>query len=191
MRSARRSSIIPDRLLLSSRQLGRRTPLTRIGIVRSQKNCASAQPLCLLVLGFLRKDRRRRERFFKSSYALRHQRGISSFATRKTGLSLIAFNVGFSDQAHLTREFQRHAGVSPGAFKQAWRGRNARAAEDRRARQCLQPSDSENRKAAPRPFSSPSNGYHGRYYDGFLVNLYLAKGLILLVGAPGLEPGTR
>ena len=41
------------------------------------------------------------------------------------------------------------------------------------------------------PFSSSSTRYHGRYYDGFLGNLYLPKGLILLVGAPGLEPGTR
>jgi len=53
------------------------------------------------------------------------------------------------------------------------------------------PSDSEKRKAAPRPFSSSSTRYHGRYYGGFSKNLYLAKSLISLVGAPGLEPGTR
>ncbi len=57
----------------------------------------------------------------------RFRRSVYEIATRNTGLSLIAFNLGFSDQAHLTREFQRHAGVSPGAFKQAWRGRHARA----------------------------------------------------------------
>lgn len=57
----------------------------------------------------------------------RFRRSVYEIATRDAGLSLIAFNLGFSDQAHLTREFQRHAGVSPGAFKQAWRGRHARA----------------------------------------------------------------
>ena len=64
-------------------------------------------------------------------------------------------------------------------------------AEDRCARRCLQPSDSENRKAAPRPFSSPSTRYHGRYYDRISGKPYLAKCLISLVGAPGLEPETR
>ena len=57
----------------------------------------------------------------------RFRRSVYEIATRNAGLSLIAFNLGFSDQAHLTREFRRHAGVSPGAFKQAWRGRHARA----------------------------------------------------------------
>jgi AraC-like DNA-binding protein len=57
----------------------------------------------------------------------RFRRSVYEIATRNTGLSLIAFDLGFSDQAHLTREFQRHAGLSPGAFKQAWRGRHARA----------------------------------------------------------------
>lgn len=57
----------------------------------------------------------------------RFRRSVYEIATRSTGLSVIAFNLGFSDQAHLTREFQRHAGVTPGAFKQAWRGRHARA----------------------------------------------------------------
>ena len=57
----------------------------------------------------------------------RFRRSVYEIATRSAGLSVIAFNLGFSDQAHLTREFQRHAGVTPGAFKQAWRGRHARA----------------------------------------------------------------
>jgi AraC-like DNA-binding protein len=57
----------------------------------------------------------------------RFRRAVYEIATRSAGLSLIAFNLGFSDQAHLTREFRRHAGVTPGAFKQAWRGRHARA----------------------------------------------------------------
>ena len=33
------------------------------------------------------------------------------------------------------------------------------------------------------PFSSPSCRYHERYYDGFSRNYYLAKSLLLLVGA--------
>ena len=57
----------------------------------------------------------------------RFRRSVYEIATRSAGLSAIAFNLGFSDQAHLTREFQRHAGVTPGAFKQAWRGHHARA----------------------------------------------------------------
>lgn len=57
----------------------------------------------------------------------RFRRSVYEIATRNSGLSLIAVDLGFSDQAHLTREFQRHAGVSPSAFKQAWRGRHARA----------------------------------------------------------------
>ena len=57
----------------------------------------------------------------------RFRRSVYEIATRSAGLSVIAFNLGFSDQAHLTREFQRHAGVTPGAFKQAWRGRHAQA----------------------------------------------------------------
>ena len=47
----------------------------------------------------------------------RFRRSVYEILTRNAGLSLIAFNLGFSDQAHLTREFQRHAGVSPGAFQ--------------------------------------------------------------------------
>jgi len=57
----------------------------------------------------------------------RFRRSVYEIATQNAGLALIAFNLGFSDQAHLTREFQRHAGVSPGAFKQAWRGRHVQA----------------------------------------------------------------
>jgi AraC-like DNA-binding protein len=57
----------------------------------------------------------------------RFRRSVYEIATQNAGLSLIASNLGFSDQAHLTREFQRHAGVSPSAFKQAWRGRHGRA----------------------------------------------------------------
>ena len=57
----------------------------------------------------------------------RFRRSVYEIATRSAGLSLIAFNLGFSDQAHLTREFRRHAGVTPGAFKRAWRGRHVRA----------------------------------------------------------------
>jgi AraC-like DNA-binding protein len=57
----------------------------------------------------------------------RFRRSVYEIATENAGLSLIAFDLGFSDQAHLTREFQRHAGISPGAFKQAWRGRHGQA----------------------------------------------------------------
>ena len=57
----------------------------------------------------------------------RFRRSVYEIATENTELSLIAFDLGFSDQAHLTREFHRHAGISPSKFKQAWRGRHGRA----------------------------------------------------------------
>jgi AraC-like DNA-binding protein len=57
----------------------------------------------------------------------RFRRSVYEIATENAGLSLIACDLGFSDQAHLTREFQRHAGVSPSIFKRAWRGRHGRA----------------------------------------------------------------
>ena len=53
--------------------------------------------------------------------AQRFRRSFYEVATGGDGLSAIASDLGFSDQAHLTREFQRHAGVTPGAFRQAWR----------------------------------------------------------------------
>jgi len=50
----------------------------------------------------------------------RFRRSVYEIAAGGDGLSVIAFDLGFSDQAHLTREFRRHAGVTPGAFRQAW-----------------------------------------------------------------------
>ena len=50
----------------------------------------------------------------------RFRRSVYEIAAGGDGLSVIASDLGFSDQAHLTREFRRHAGVTPGAFRQAW-----------------------------------------------------------------------
>jgi AraC-like DNA-binding protein len=50
----------------------------------------------------------------------RFRRSVYEIAAGGDGLSVIASELGFSDQAHLTREFRRHAGVTPGAFRQAW-----------------------------------------------------------------------
>jgi AraC-like DNA-binding protein len=50
----------------------------------------------------------------------RFRRSVYEIAVGSDGLSMIASDLGFSDQAHLTREFRRHAGVTPGAFRQAW-----------------------------------------------------------------------
>jgi AraC family transcriptional regulator len=36
-------------------------------------------------------------------------------------LARIAFHVGFSSQSHLTRTFKQHTGVTPGAYRAAWR----------------------------------------------------------------------
>ena len=50
----------------------------------------------------------------------RFRRSVYEIAAGRESLSIIASDLGFSDQAHLTREFRRHAGVTPGAFRQAW-----------------------------------------------------------------------
>ena len=52
--------------------------------------------------------------------AQRFRRSLYEIAAGSEGLSAIASDLGFSDQAHLTREFRRHAGVTPGAFRRAW-----------------------------------------------------------------------
>ena len=48
----------------------------------------------------------------------RFRRAVQAVPMRNAKLSVVAGDLGFSDQAHLTREFQRHAGLSPGAFQQ-------------------------------------------------------------------------
>jgi AraC-like DNA-binding protein len=57
----------------------------------------------------------------------RFRRSVYEIAVGGEGLSVIASDLGFSDQAHLTREFRRHAGVTPGAFRQAWCSPRAQA----------------------------------------------------------------
>lgn len=56
----------------------------------------------------------------------RFRRSVYEIAAGGDGLSVIATDLGFSDQAHLTREFRRHAGITPGAFRRAWSGPRVR-----------------------------------------------------------------
>jgi AraC-like DNA-binding protein len=49
-------------------------------------------------------------------------RAVSDVPTTGARLSEVADALGFADQAHMTREFKRHAGLSPGAFQRTWRG---------------------------------------------------------------------
>jgi AraC-like DNA-binding protein len=57
----------------------------------------------------------------------RFRRAVQEVPIRNARLSAVAGDLGFSDQAHLTREFQRHAGLSPGAFQRAWGGSRGQA----------------------------------------------------------------
>ena len=50
----------------------------------------------------------------------RFRRSLYEIAAGGEGLSAIASDLGYSDQAHLTREFRRHSGSTPGAFRQSW-----------------------------------------------------------------------
>jgi AraC-like DNA-binding protein len=52
----------------------------------------------------------------------RFRRAVHDISMRNAKLSVVAGDLGFADQAHLTREFQRHAGLPPGAFQRAYRG---------------------------------------------------------------------
>ena len=45
-------------------------------------------------------------------------------------LSHVAGDLHFSDQPHLTREFRRHAGLSPGAFRDMWQESTVRFVQD-------------------------------------------------------------
>jgi AraC-like DNA-binding protein len=56
---------------------------------------------------------------FLSSLRLRH--GASALATTSIPISEIAFSLGFSDQAHFTREFKRWAGKPPDTFRREHR----------------------------------------------------------------------
>jgi AraC-like DNA-binding protein len=56
----------------------------------------------------------------------RFRRAVQDLSNRNAKLSVVASDLGFSDQAHLTREFQRHAGLPPGAFQRAYRGTDGR-----------------------------------------------------------------
>ena len=57
----------------------------------------------------------------------RFRRAVYEVPLRPAELSGVAGDLGFSDQAHLTREFQRHAGLTPGAFQRTWQGGRGQA----------------------------------------------------------------
>lgn len=57
----------------------------------------------------------------------RFRRMVPEIAMRHAKLSLVAGRFGFSDQAHLTREFRRHAGLTPKTFQQSWHGARGQA----------------------------------------------------------------
>ena len=52
----------------------------------------------------------------------RFGRAVREVPIRNSPLATVAGDLGFADQAHLTREFRRHAGLAPGAFRRAWGG---------------------------------------------------------------------
>ena len=57
----------------------------------------------------------------------RFRRMVPEIATRDARLSLVAGRFGFADQAHLTREFRRYAGLTPGTFQHSWHGARGQA----------------------------------------------------------------
>lgn len=52
----------------------------------------------------------------------RFRRAVREIPEPGTRLSELADTFGFADQAHMTREFRRHAGLSPGEFQRTWCG---------------------------------------------------------------------
>jgi AraC-like DNA-binding protein len=57
----------------------------------------------------------------------RFRRAVYEVPLGAGALSGVAGELGFADQAHLTREFQRHAGLTPGAFQRTWQGGRGQA----------------------------------------------------------------
>jgi AraC-like DNA-binding protein len=57
----------------------------------------------------------------------RFRYAVQEVSAPNASLSAVAGDLGFADQAHLTREFRRHAGLTPGAFQRAWRGSRGQA----------------------------------------------------------------
>lgn len=57
----------------------------------------------------------------------RFHRAVYEVATQKSKLAFLASDLGFADQAHLSREFRKHAGLSPAAFKHVWQGARGQA----------------------------------------------------------------
>jgi AraC family transcriptional regulator len=59
-----------------------------------------------------------------ASYArkVRLDRAAALVATSDTPIAVIALQAGFFDQSHFTRWFRRHTGLTPLAYRRAWRG---------------------------------------------------------------------
>jgi AraC-like DNA-binding protein len=63
----------------------------------------------------------------------RFRRAVLDVPSQGVKLSEIADALGFADQAHMNREFKRHAGLSPGEFRRTWcgaRGQTVRFVQD-------------------------------------------------------------
>jgi AraC-like DNA-binding protein len=63
----------------------------------------------------------------------RFRRAVLDVPSPGVKLSEIADALGFADQAHMNREFKRHAGLSPGEFRRTWcgaRGQTVRFVQD-------------------------------------------------------------
>lgn len=52
----------------------------------------------------------------------RFRRAVHDLSVRNAKPSIVAGDLGFADQAHLTRDFRRHAGLPPRAFQRAYGG---------------------------------------------------------------------